>query len=331
MSLYCPPKYNKIFPNINQELLNLQGELEDKEAKITLAKFLRANLGYTVELISGFRPALFQEILLKAFFNRNFSMMVAARGASKSTLASVLSFLIPIFEPATNVLIAAPTFRGSRHIFNELQRITKSREAILLRQCFSSDPSKRNDEFFWELHGSIIRSVPLSGDRIRGFRAQVLILDEFLLLSEDIIKNILMPFLVVPSNIKERMIKVEEEDREIKEGKMKEENRTIFLNKSRMIALSSASYTFENLYKVYCEWIENIYSEEQVKDATYFVSNISWEALPSYMVEKSVIEEAKSGGDSSASFLREYCAIFSDGSDSYFSAKKMYDLTIKEK
>ena len=44
---YCPDKYNKDIPNVNQELLKLKGDLLDKEAKVSLAKFLRANLGFT--------------------------------------------------------------------------------------------------------------------------------------------------------------------------------------------------------------------------------------------------------------------------------------------
>jgi hypothetical protein len=97
-----------------------------------------------------------------------------------------------------------------------------------------------------------------------------------------------------------------------------------------MIALSSASYTFENLYKTYKEWVANIYSEEAVKDATYFVSQMGYEALPEEMVDKTIIEEAQAGGLSHSGFLREYCAQFTDGSDSYFSAKKMHECTIPD-
>ena len=73
---YCPEKYKKEIPNINEELLNISGSLESKEAKITLAKFLRSNLGFTTELISGIKLAAYQEITLKAFFNRNFNMCI---------------------------------------------------------------------------------------------------------------------------------------------------------------------------------------------------------------------------------------------------------------
>ena len=70
---YCPDKYKKTIPNLNEEFFNLKGELPDRQAKITLAKFMRSNLGFTTELLSGIKLALYQEITLKAFFNRNFS------------------------------------------------------------------------------------------------------------------------------------------------------------------------------------------------------------------------------------------------------------------
>ena len=38
--------------SLNEELLKIGGELPDKEAKISLAKFLHHNLGFTTELLS---------------------------------------------------------------------------------------------------------------------------------------------------------------------------------------------------------------------------------------------------------------------------------------
>ena len=153
-------------------------------------------------------------------------------------------------------------------------------------------------------------------------------MDEFLLLPEEIVKNVLMPFLVAPQNINERMEIREMEDKLISDGLMKEEDRTVFENTSKMLAFSSASFTFENLYKTYNEWTEKIISNER-GEATYFVSQMSYEALPEEMIDKTIIEEAQNGGASHSSFLREYCARFTDGSDSYFNAKKMEDCTLK--
>lgn len=325
--IYCPDKYIKEVKDINAELAELKGYLNDKEAKISLAKFLRANIGFTTELISGVKLAPYQEIHLKALMNRNFSMCVFGRGCGKSFMAAVFCFLQCIFEPNTKILIAGPTFRTARFIFNNLEKIVDSKGAELLSQCFGAK-AKRNDQFEWQINGGSIVAIPLNGEKIRGFRANILVLDEFLLLPEEIIKNVLMPFLVAPQNMKERMQIREYEDKLISEGVMKEEDRMIFENTSKMVALSSASYTFENLYKTYLEWSDKIISKDK-HEATYFVSQMSYEALPEEMIDKTIIEEAQAGGSSHSSFLREYCAQFTDGSDSYFNAKKMEECTLK--
>jgi hypothetical protein len=324
---YTPEKYNRIIPNLNDEYCKLKDTLEDKEAKITLAKFLRSNIGITTELISGIKLWPYQEIIIKGMLNRNFCMNVWGRGASKSFSAAVFCFLQCIFEPKSKILIAGPTFRTARSIFNSIEKITESKGADLLMQAFGAK-SKRNDEYDWSINEGSIKAIPLSGEKIRGFRANVLVLDEFLLLPEDIIKNVLMPFLIVPQDIKERISIREQEDELIRQGAMTEADRMEFKNTSKMIALSSASYTFENLYKTYKEWCDNIYSKEPTS-ATYFVSQLSYEALPPEMIDSSITEEAQNGGSSHASFLREYCAQFTDGSDSYFSMKKMEECTLK--
>ena len=323
----CPEKYIKEIKDVNAELAELKGFLNDRDARITLAKFLRANIGFTTELVSGVKLAPYQELHIKAFFNRNFNMCVFGRGCGKSFIAAVFCFLQCIFEPNTKILIAGPTFRTARFIFNNLEKIVGSPGADLLAQCFGAK-SKRNDQFEWQINGGSIVAIPLNGEKIRGFRANVLVLDEFLLLPEEIIKNVLMPFLVAPQNIKERMEIRELEDKLIAEGNMKEEERMVFDNASKMLAFSSASYTFENLYKTYNEWSEKIISKDK-GEATYFVSQISYEALPEEMIDKTIIEEAQNGGASHSSFLREYCAQFTDGSDSYFNARKMEDCTLK--
>ena len=325
---YCPEKYETNIEDVNEKLLRLKGDLNDQEAKITLAKFLRANLGVTTELISGIKLATYQEITLKGLFNRNFSMCVWGRGCGKSFIAAVYCFLQCVFEPNTKILIAGPTFRTARFIFENLENFIKLKGSELLQQCFGSK-SKRNDQFQWEINGGTITAIPLSGEKIRGFRANVLVLDEFLLLPEDVIRSVLMPFLVAPQNMKERIEIREIEDNLIKKGLMKEEDRIEFKNNSKMIALSSASYTFENLYRTYQEWTNNIYSSN-LGDSKYFVSQMGYESLPSEMIDTTIIDEAQNGGQSHSSFQREYCALFTDGSDSYFSAKKMHECTIPD-
>ena len=316
------------FKDINKELQNLQGALDSREAKISLAKFLRNNLAFTTELISGIKLAPYQEITLRGMMNKNFSMCVWGRGCGKTFIASVFSFLQCIFHPGTKILVAGPTFRTARFIFQNIEQMVNSKGAELLKQAFSARPSKRNDQYEWLINGGSVTAIPLSGEKIRGFRANVLLLDEFLLLPEETVSTVLMPFLVAPQDMKERLKIREMEDNLIEQGLLGEEERMVFENNSKMIALSSASYTFENLFKTYKDWTEKIYHPEKDSSSSYFISQMGYQALPEEMIDTTIIEEAKGGGFSHSSFLREYCAQFTDGSDSYFSAKKMHECTI---
>ena len=327
---YCPEKYkNDNAIDVNEEMKRLKGSLSDQEAKMSLIRFLHGNLGLTTELISGIKLAPYQEITLRGMMEKNFSMCVWGRGCGKTFIASVFCFLQCIFNPGTKILVAGPTFRTARFIFENLEKIVDSEGATLLMQCFGAK-SKRNDQFQWQINEGTITAIPLNGEKIRGFRANVLLLDEFLLLPEETVKTVLMPFLVAPQNMKERIEVREMEDGLIDKGLMTEEDRMVFENDSKMIALSSASYTFENLYKTYKDWTNKIYDKEERVDSSYFVSQMGYESLPEHMIDHSIIEAAQDGGSSNASFQREYCAQFTDGSDSYFSARKMHECTIPD-
>jgi hypothetical protein len=83
------------------------------------------------------------------------------------------------------------------------------------------------------------------------------------------------------------------------------------------------------LFRQYKDWLEKITNDE-LGNAKYFISQLGYEALPEEMIDQTIIEEARDGGQSNASFQREYCAQFTDGSDSYFSARKMHECTIPD-
>jgi hypothetical protein len=333
--IYCPKKYqNKALIDTNERLKMLRGELDEREAKITLVDFLRSNIGVTVELLSGVKLAPFQEITLKQMLKSHRTMCVWGRGVGKTFLASVFCFLQCIFEPGSQIMIAGPTFRTSRFIFENLKTIVNGKGAQFLSQCFGHI-SQRNDLNSWAINGGSISAIPLAGSRLRGFRANILVIDEYLLMPKSIIDDVLSPFLNVPLDIAERIKIRQLEDKYIEEGLITEDQRIKFENNSKLIALSSASYSFENLYTTYKEWkhiieTDSIDEKDLEKRITYFISQLSYEAIPSHMIDQSVIEAAKAGGSSKASFLRENCAQFVDESDGYFSAKKMNECTLED-
>ncbi len=327
---YEPEKYKREIKDVNIELAALAGELDTKTAKITLAKFLRRNVGFTTELLTGIKLAPYQIITIKAMLDRNYGLCVWGRGVGKTFCAAVYCILQCIFEPDTNILIAGPTFRTARFIFNHIEKISERPEAKMLFECLGHK-SKRGDEFRWNINGGSIVAIPLNGEKIRGFRANVLVIDEFLLMSEEMVEKVLMPYLVAPQDIGYRLKIREREDALIRRGKMKEEDRIVFENRAKMIALSSASYQVEYLYSKYSEYIQKIYDPKPSENGvTFFVSQLAWNAIPADMIEKSVIEVAQSNEANGPMFNREYGAQFIDGSESYFSMNKMIACTAKD-
>ena len=54
--------------DFNKQLSEIKGFIEEKDAKILLYKFLRENITFTADLISGVQLFPFQHMAIKAMF-----------------------------------------------------------------------------------------------------------------------------------------------------------------------------------------------------------------------------------------------------------------------
>jgi hypothetical protein len=324
-------------PKITEELLALKGELPDEQARATLAKFLYANPAFTADLIAGIKMFPFQEVMIKGWMQHDYNMAVLGRGLSKSWCSALFAMLWAIFNPKNRVVIVSFAFRASRRILEQVEKFVNDSDAIFLKSAMPPNPTasagfrRSTDEWKWTLpNGSTIQCLPLGdGTKIRGIRADTLIVDEFAYLPEGVITEILQPFLVANNKIKEQREIQEVEDRLVAAGQLAESQRTIIEENIKIIFLSSACYQFEHMFKRYNEWIENIKSDKD-KGVSYFVARMGYEAAPPGLVNMKIIEEAKQT-TSEAVFDREYRAIFTDDSGGYFKASKLEACTIPVK
>lgn len=314
----------------SREFEQLSGYLDEGIAKQSLSRFLYSNLGFTVKLLFGIEIFPYQEIILRGWFDHNFNYFVATRGGAKSFLAALYACLYPIFYPETKIIFTSNSFRATRRLINTAEKLINAKEAVLLKQCYTSRTGKiefcrRADEMVLEINGGSITALPLN-TKIRGFRASVLICDEFGQIPSDIYTNILVPFLLSKDNIQEEL-KLKEINSEL--GSMSYELPPILQYNKRIVCLTSATYDFEFAYKVYMEWLDKCKTEKK-GTRTYFVARMSYKSLPPELVEKEIVEEAKSGGENTASFQREFMAIFSSSSDGYFNIRKLHEYTVRD-
>lgn len=316
--------------DFNEILKGINGYIEDEdEAKILLYKFLRENITFTTSLISGVELFPFQHMAIKAMFETDYTLGVWSRGMSKSFTTGIYAFLDAIMNQGVEIGILSKSFRQSKMIFKKIEDIAAKPEAKLLAQCITHK-SKSNDEWLMEIGRSRIRALPLGdGSKLRGFRFHRIIIDEFLLMPERIYNEVIVPFLSVVENPVERERMHQAESKLIEQGKMKEEDRYKWPN-NKLIALSSASYKFEYLYKLY-EQFEHLINGniKEEGDATRCIMQFSYDCAPKKLYDENLIIQSRATM-SQSQFDREFGAIFTDDSSGYFKTSRMANCTIQD-
>ena len=314
--------------NVNEYILSKEGFLDEREAKVLLYRFLRENPSFASELLTGVELFPFQHMAVKAMFNTDYFLGVWSRGLSKSFTTGVFAILDAIMHQGVHIGIISKSFRQSKMIFRKIEDISKTVKASMFAETIGR-VSRGNDEWFMEIGSSRITALPLGdGEKLRGFRFQRMIIDEFLLMPEKIFNEVIVPFLSVVENPTERQNIYNMETKMIAQGKMKEEDRKIWPN-NKIIALSSASYKFEYLYKLYQQYENLIFNTEKKDSAHRVVMHFSYDCAPTQLYDQSLLTQAKATM-SDSQFQREFGSIFTDDSSGYFKVSKMMSCTIPD-
>ncbi len=306
------------------ELNSVKGTITDEEAKIWFAKFCQHSLYFTTKLLTGVELDEWQEIKLRAMFLRDFCLNIEGRGVGKSYTISIFIILYALFHPGVKLGICSGTFRQSKLIFKQIEKFVNAPEGKFLKQCIRTIRREPDAYEIIFTNGSSAHFLPLT-DKIRGFRFNKVIIDEYLLVPTEIVNTVIGPFLAVKQTTLEQDKIKELEDKLIAAGVMKETERRLFPSNS-IIGLSSASYKFEPLYRdLYLPYIDRIMDPEAT-DVNHLIFKLSYEAVPKRMDNKA-IEEARATS-SRAQFSREYQAQFTDESGGFFNYKSLQEATV---
>ena len=315
--------------DINKQLLaDGLGFLEEKEAKILFYKFLRENTTFAVDLLMGIKLFPFQHMAVKAMFQTDYFMGVWSRGMSKSFTTGIYAMLDAVLNQGVEIGILSKSFRQAKMIFKKIEDIAAKPEAALFAQCITKK-TKSNDEWLMEIGRSRIRALPLGdGEKLRGFRFHRIIIDEFALMPERIYNEVIIPFLSVVENPTQREDLYNLETKMIEQDKMTEEERYVWSN-NKLIALSSASYKFEYMYKLYTQFENLIHNQAEDDTSNRAIMQFSYDCAPKQLYDQNLLSQAKSTM-SQSQFDREFGAVFTDDSSGYFKISKMAECTISD-
>ena len=106
--------------DFNEELTKIKGFIDEKDAKILLYKFLRENITFTADLVSGVKLFPFQHMAIKSMFNTDYFMGVWSRGMSKSFTTAIFAYLDAMLNQGVEIGILSKSFRQAKMIFKKI-------------------------------------------------------------------------------------------------------------------------------------------------------------------------------------------------------------------
>lgn len=251
--------------------------------------FYRANPHKFAEDYIGLRLYLYQVFLLWAMNKYSFFMYIAARGQGKSFLTAVYCIIRAILYPNTNIVLSSGTKGQARLIITEKILSIKNNSPNVAREI-SEFKTSVNECYVAFKNGSKITAVT-SSDSSRGYRANILIVDEFRLLSKETIDTILRPFLNVnrtPPYLQNPKYK-----------HLQEENKEIFI--------SSAWYKNHFIWDMFKSYLSLM-----IRGKDYFVACLPWQlsVYHGLLSKKRVDQQRQEEDFDQMSWDMEYEALF---------------------
>ena len=172
------------------------GNIENVARIILWVTYYRRNPSRFVEHYFGITLHLYQHIILFLMELFPSICIVAARSAAKSFIIAVYACKEAILRPGARIVIASATKKQARLIVSEkIKKELIPRSPLLAAEIDSFKDSPNEIEIMFKNGSSIV--VVTANDNSRGYRATVLIYEEFRMIVKNVIDNVLSPFLFV--------------------------------------------------------------------------------------------------------------------------------------
>jgi len=176
-----PTIKDHIFTNLKQSTRPLDHVVVDHMLNIDY-------IGWTAKVILGLDLFPIQIATLQTMWNTPFPMLIACRGGSKSFMLAAYSVLRALLDPGTKIVIVGAGLRQARLVFNYIDTIWNNSPVLrsIVGGGKKAGPRQSVDLCYFKIGDSIVYALPLGdGTKIRGFRANVVIADEFACLDKN--------------------------------------------------------------------------------------------------------------------------------------------------
>jgi len=261
-----------------------------------------------------------QKVVLRSMWFRDYVMAIMSRGSGKTFINAVFACLKALLYPGHRVGLLAPTFRQSKFMFDECDKLYY-RSPIMQAAC-ERKPTAASDNCYIKFKSvgtknpSMIQAIPLGdGTKIRGSRFFTILCDEFAHIPEEIFNMVIRPMAATVADPMENVEKVQRQKEMLEKGLITQEEIEQDTVTNQIIITSSGYYTFNHMYKLYCA-----YKSEVAKgNEKYAVYRVPFDLLPKGFLDQKSVEAAQREM-SSIEFRMEYEAAFIPDTDAFYKA-----------
>lgn len=265
--------------------------------------------------ILGVKLYPFQRVILRAMARYQNSMLIMCRGLGKSWLTALFMVCMAILYPGIKIGIASGVGQQARMvIIQKIKEELDKNNPEIAREI--KHPIRTQDEDcaveFW--NGSVIRAITLGqqqrGDSARGWRFNIILVDEARLVRDSAIEEVLVPMTKTKRPI---MVKLSHEYGD-----------KLPIEKGKMIYISSAYLKTCDLYKRFLHH----YYEMKSGNMDYFTCSLPYQVgvKAGLFYEDDILKELDKPSMTREKFEYEFNAVFvGSSSESYYP----YELTEK--
>lgn len=285
---------------------------------------------FGMKYLLGAKLFPFQMSMLLAMLRHKFPLLLLTRGGGKTYILATYALYHAIMFPYTRVILVSASFRQSKLIFLEAERMIKAWP--LLRQMMDREPLHTQDCWRIEICGSTITALPMGdGSKIRGERGHVIIADEFDSIDIETFNIVVRGFAATQldpwEKVKARVLGEGQDDRQLED-----------INSGNKIILAgTAGFVGGTLHSIYSDYrkiiahhIDGVMEDyDDVFDAgerrdlkincrNYCIMTYKHDELP--LMEREIVEANRAQMPQQL-FDMEYRCKFADDSQGFFKAK----------
>jgi hypothetical protein len=302
------------------------------EQGIDLIDFYMENPCIAAYDLLGVDLAPIQRHIFKDMWFKDYIIAVCGRGVGKTFLDGTLAVLSCMLRPGYRVGLIAPSFRQSKMIFSEAEKLYA--QSSILREACEKRPISQTDRCYIKFKSvagttpSYIEALPIGdGSKIRGSRFYLIIVDELAQVEDQLLDMVVRPMGATSLAPMERVRRLEQKKKLIDLGIAKEED---FIEETvnKMVMTSSGYYKFNHMWRrMKDHWNQIDKAAAAGKKSAYAVWQVPYWDLPSGFLDVNNISEAKRVM-SNSEFRMEYEAAMISDSEGFFKASLLDSCTL---